>query len=133
MVSELKSTQSEQSAKLQAKHEAEQDLLEDVRNYAKQRASIEKEYSQAILRITSQSLTKMASAAVKGQPTTTTDDTLVETEAESEDSLRTPQGLWKKILEETESMANMRMKVSQRFSTTLQTASKTSKLNVLPH
>jgi len=101
LVSELKSTQSEQSAKLQAKHEAEQDLLEDVRNYAKQRASIEKEYSQAILRITSQSLTKMASAAVKGQPTTTTDDTLVETEAESEDSLRTPQGLWKKILEET--------------------------------
>merc|ERR1712096_56773 len=107
LVASLKTSLGEQSMKLQAKHDAEQYLLEDVRNYAKQRASIEKDYGQAILKITSQALAKM-NTVIKIQ---TSDENSVESSQSEleEDLMRTPQGLWVKILEETEVMANTRL------------------------
>ena len=101
LVTSLKTTLSEQTAKLQSKHELEHDLLEDVRNYAKQRAGIEKEYAQSILKITSQMVSKIVPCKIQAS-----DDT-------EKEQLRSPYGLWRKILEETETMANSRMKISQ--------------------
>ncbi|CAM9606009.1 unnamed protein product, partial [Bubo scandiacus] len=43
---ELKNIQVEQMTKLQAKHQAECELLEDIRAFSQKRAAIEKEYAQ---------------------------------------------------------------------------------------
>ncbi|KAF6103353.1 FCH and double SH3 domains 2 [Phyllostomus discolor] len=43
---ELKNIQVEQMTKLQAKHQAECDLLEDMRTFSQKKAAIEKEYAQ---------------------------------------------------------------------------------------
>jgi hypothetical protein len=42
----LKTTQSDQLTRLQAKNQVELDLLDDIRNFAKQRSNIEKECAQ---------------------------------------------------------------------------------------
>lgn len=102
LVTALKTTLSDQSSKLQSKHDLENELLEDIRNYAKQRANLEKDYAQGMLKMTSQMLTKMNSN--KNLPNASNED---------EDLLRSPYGLWRKILEEAENMANLRMKISQ--------------------
>lgn len=112
LVTGVKTTLAEQTAKLQSKHESEQDLLEDIRNYAKQRASVEKDYAQSVLKITSQLLSKL-NGSVKIQQSTGNDDSSCNTEQTDDEDLRTPKGLWKKILLETEIMANTRLKISQ--------------------
>nr|XP_036882179.1 F-BAR and double SH3 domains protein 2-like isoform X2 [Manis javanica] len=43
---ELKNIQVEQMTKLQAKHQAECDLLEDMRTFSQKKAAIEREYAQ---------------------------------------------------------------------------------------
>ncbi|EGV97278.1 FCH and double SH3 domains protein 2 [Cricetulus griseus] len=43
---ELKNIQGEQMTKLQAKHQAECDLLEDMRTFSQKKAAIEREYAQ---------------------------------------------------------------------------------------
>lgn len=48
---ELKNTQVEQMTKLQAKHQAECDLLEDMRTFSQKKAAIEREYAQVSLEI----------------------------------------------------------------------------------
>lgn len=95
LVTALKNIQSEQSSRLQTKNQFEHDLLEDVRSYAKIRAGAEKDYAQAILKMTSQMLSKFQNKEVE------------------QEEARTPYVLWRKILEETESMANSRLQISQ--------------------
>ncbi|XP_039174858.1 F-BAR and double SH3 domains protein 2-like [Crotalus tigris] len=43
---ELKLIQAEQMTKLQAKHQAECDLLEDMRTFSQKKTAIEREYAQ---------------------------------------------------------------------------------------
>lgn len=43
---ELRNIQGEQMTKLQAKHQAECDLLEDMRTFSQKKAAIEREYAQ---------------------------------------------------------------------------------------
>jgi len=45
---ELKNIQVEQMTKLQAKHQAECDLLEDMRTFSQKKAAIEREYAQSL-------------------------------------------------------------------------------------
>ncbi|OPJ71428.1 hypothetical protein AV530_010196 [Patagioenas fasciata monilis] len=47
---ELKNIQVEQMTKLQAKHQAECELLEDIRAFSQKRAAIEREYAQTLWR-----------------------------------------------------------------------------------
>ncbi|KAJ7393081.1 F-BAR and double SH3 domains protein 2 [Desmophyllum pertusum] len=54
----LRAIQTEQLSKLQQKYQLEQDLLEDVRTYTKQRSTIEREYAQALQKLNSQFLQK---------------------------------------------------------------------------
>jgi len=96
LLTTLKAAQSEQSTKLQSKVQLEYDLLEDIKNYTKLRAAAEKDYAQALLKISSQLLAKFQTKDIS-----------------KTEEIRTPYGLWRKILEETEATANARMKVSQ--------------------
>ncbi|MBZ3873239.1 F-BAR and double SH3 domains protein 2, partial [Sciurus carolinensis] len=49
---ELKNIQVEQMTKLQAKHQAECDLLEDMRTFSQKKAAIEREYAQCVDQLT---------------------------------------------------------------------------------
>lgn len=53
---ELRNIQGEQMTKLQAKHQAECDLLEDMRTFSQKKAAIEREYAQGIQKLASQYL-----------------------------------------------------------------------------
>lgn len=98
LVNALKAVQSEQVSKLQAKVQLEHDLLEDIKTYAKLRAAAEKDYAQALQKISSQLLSKFQN---KDQA--------------KEEEIRTPYGLWRLILEETDAAATTRMNVSQKL------------------
>ncbi|XP_032811522.1 F-BAR and double SH3 domains protein 2-like [Petromyzon marinus] len=53
---EVRCAQTEQLARLTAKHQQESDLLEDIRSFCKQRAAIEKDYGQGLQKLSSQFL-----------------------------------------------------------------------------
>ncbi|XP_078258293.1 F-BAR and double SH3 domains protein 2 isoform X1 [Rhinoraja longicauda] len=53
---ELKNSHAEQMIKLQAKHQGECDLLEDLRSFSQKRIAIEKDYAQALQKLTTQYL-----------------------------------------------------------------------------
>nr|XP_033803683.1 F-BAR and double SH3 domains protein 2 isoform X2 [Geotrypetes seraphini] len=55
---ELKIIQVDQMTKLQAKHQAECDLLEDMRTFSQKKAVIERDYAQAIQKLASQYIKK---------------------------------------------------------------------------
>ncbi|XP_072118923.1 F-BAR and double SH3 domains protein 2-like isoform X3 [Mobula birostris] len=55
---ELKNIHAEQMTKLQAKHQGECDLLEDLRTFSQKRIAIEKDYAQALQKLTTQYLKK---------------------------------------------------------------------------
>ena len=56
----------EQTSKLQAKNQQELDLLDDIRNFMKQKAAIEKHYADGLLKLSSVYGTKKI-AAVGGK------------------------------------------------------------------
>ena len=56
----------DQTSKLQAKNQQELDLLDDIRNFMKQKAAIEKHYADGLLKLSSVYGTKKI-AAVGGQ------------------------------------------------------------------
>ncbi|CAC5380439.1 FCHSD [Mytilus coruscus] len=66
----LKNIHSEQVSKLQAKHQQECELLEDIRNFSRQRSIIEKDYAQSLMKLTTSLLKREFSAT----PDLTTDD-----------------------------------------------------------
>eukprot|EP00794_Sanderia_malayensis_P007325 gene7325-8143_t len=99
----IKNVISEQSSKLQQKQQLEHELLEDIRNYTNKRASIEKEYGQALQKLYSQLVAKFMTKEHENN--------------ESKTLSRTPFGLWKKILKETDATATARLKLSQNMMT----------------
>ena len=52
----------EQTSKLQAKNQQELDLLDDIRNFMKQKAAIEKHYADGLLKLSSVYGTKKIAA-----------------------------------------------------------------------
>ena len=58
----------DQTSKLQAKNQQELDLLDDIRNFMKQKAAIEKHYAEGLLKLSSVYGTKKI-AAVGGDAT----------------------------------------------------------------
>ncbi|XP_074649668.1 F-BAR and double SH3 domains protein 2-like [Tubulanus polymorphus] len=101
--SALKNTHSEQLSKLQHKHQHDADLLEDIRNFSKQRAQIEKEYAQALLKLSSGYLSKKDFYTVQDLPP-----------EESRDS-KTMTTVWKSILEVSENIAKERLQASETY------------------
>ncbi|KAK3100409.1 hypothetical protein FSP39_019408 [Pinctada imbricata] len=98
----LKNIHSEQVSKLQTKLQQDCDLLEDIRNYSRQRSIIEKEYGQALLKLTSGLLKRDFQAT----PDLTSDDG---------EEHRTSMGVWRVILEETEKLAKSHLQAAEIY------------------
>ncbi|XP_061485047.1 F-BAR and double SH3 domains protein 2 [Rhineura floridana] len=96
---ELKLIQAEQMTKLQAKHQAECDLLEDMRIFSQKKAAIEKEYAQGIQKLASQYL-KKEWTGIK------TDD---------RHDFRSMYPVWKSFLEGTVQVAQSRLNICESY------------------
>uniref|UniRef100_A0A8C9L4S4 F-BAR and double SH3 domains protein 2 n=1 Tax=Serinus canaria TaxID=9135 RepID=A0A8C9L4S4_SERCA len=96
---ELKNIQVEQMTKLQAKHQAECDLLEDIRAFSQKRAAIEKEYAQSIQKLASQYLKK----------------DWLGIRAEERSDYRSMYSVWKSLLEGTMQVAQSRLNICENY------------------
>ncbi|XP_057603565.1 F-BAR and double SH3 domains protein 2 isoform X4 [Hippopotamus amphibius kiboko] len=96
---ELKNIQVEQMTKLQAKHQAECDLLEDMRTFSQKKAAIEKEYAQGIQKLASQYL-KRDWPGIK---------------ADDRNDYRSMYPVWKSFLEGTMQVAQSRINICENY------------------
>eukprot|EP00075_Anas_platyrhynchos_P028660 XP_027317913.1 F-BAR and double SH3 domains protein 2 isoform X3 [Anas platyrhynchos] len=96
---ELKNIQVEQMTKLQAKHQAECELLEDVRAFSQKRAAIEKEYAQSIQKLASQYLKK----------------DWLGIKADERADYRSMYSVWKSLLEGTMQVAQSRLNICENY------------------
>jgi len=108
----LKSNQNEQTAKLNTKHQQECDLLEDVKNFVKLKADIEKEYGTALLKLVSRFQKKEISSTPSG------------------DQKNVPAlSSWKSILDTTEKVANAHVACSDKYKNEVYENLKDCKVN----
>ncbi|KAM7084388.1 F-BAR and double SH3 domains protein 2 [Molossus nigricans] len=96
---ELKNIQVEQMTKLQAKHQAECDLLEDMRTFSQKKAAIEREYAQGIQKLASQYL-KRDWPGIK---------------ADDRNDYRSMYPVWKSFLEGTMQVAQSRINMCENY------------------
>ncbi|KAL1774332.1 F-BAR and double SH3 domains protein 2 isoform X2 [Sigmodon hispidus] len=96
---ELKNIQGEQMTKLQAKHQAECDLLEDMRTFSQKKAAIEREYAQGIQKLASQYL-KRDWPGIK---------------SEDRNDYRSMYPVWKSFLEGTMQVAQSRINICENY------------------
>ncbi|XP_036282534.1 F-BAR and double SH3 domains protein 2 isoform X1 [Pipistrellus kuhlii] len=96
---ELKNVQVEQMTKLQAKHQAECDLLEDMRTFSQKKAAIEREYAQGIQKLASQYL-KRDWPGIK---------------ADDRNDYRSMYPVWKSFLEGTMQVAQSRINICENY------------------
>ncbi|XP_033001864.1 F-BAR and double SH3 domains protein 2 isoform X3 [Lacerta agilis] len=96
---ELKLIQAEQMTKIQAKHQAECDLLEDMRIFSQKKAAIEREYAQGIQKLASQYL-KKEWPGIK---------------AEDRHDFRSMYPVWKSFLEGTVQVAQSRLNICENY------------------
>uniref|UniRef100_A0A8C5M934 F-BAR and double SH3 domains protein 2 n=1 Tax=Leptobrachium leishanense TaxID=445787 RepID=A0A8C5M934_9ANUR len=109
---ELKNIQAEQMTKLQIKHQAECDLLEDMRTYSQKKAAVEREYAQTIQKLASQYLKKEWPA--------------VKPDERSE--YRSIYTVWKSYLEGTMQVAQSRINLSDNYKNLISEPARTVKL-----
>nr|XP_056714259.1 F-BAR and double SH3 domains protein 2 [Euleptes europaea] len=96
---ELKLIQTEQMTKLQAKHQAECDLLEDMRTFSQKKAAIEREYAQGVQKLASQYL-KKEWPGVK---------------VDERNDFRSMYPVWKSFLEGTMQVAQSRLNICENY------------------
>eukprot|EP01137_Pigoraptor_chileana_P033437 Opistho-2@24272 len=97
----IQSPQAEQLVRLQAKSQAEYELLEDVRQFVKARAQLDADYAQGLQKLTAQFLTKRK---WPGNP-----------KIPSHKECRSGLSAFKSVLEETERMGKQRGIVSEKL------------------
>ncbi|KAL8573231.1 hypothetical protein ACOMHN_006643 [Nucella lapillus] len=102
----LKNIHSEQTTKLQAKHQQECDILEDIRTFFRQKSALEKEYAQGLLKVTGQLLKREFPA----QPDITSEDG---------QEHKTVVAVWRHMLEETDRQAKARMQAAEIYADTI--------------
>ncbi|XP_069671228.1 protein nervous wreck isoform X2 [Periplaneta americana] len=98
----LKTLHSEQVAKLQAKHQHECDLLEDIRNFTLKRSAIEKSYSEALLKISSAFLNRKI-------------PNIPDIKVEGGEEKWNMWNVWRTVLEENEKLARARLAAVEVF------------------
>ncbi|KAM9081430.1 F-BAR and double SH3 domains protein 2 isoform 2-T2 [Megaptera novaeangliae] len=108
---ELKNIQVEQMTKLQAKHQAECDLLEDMRTFSQKKAAIEREYAQGIQKLASQYL-KRDWPGIK---------------ADDRNDYRSMYPVWKSFLEGTMQVAQSRINISENYKNFISEPARTVK------
>ncbi|XP_071847728.1 F-BAR and double SH3 domains protein 2-like isoform X4 [Apostichopus japonicus] len=104
LLHEVRSVRSEQLVKLHAKHQVETELLEDIKEFAKSRAAIEKNYAASLYKLSNQYLQKRE---FPGIPEEAQDDS---------SDCRTIHQVWKSLLEETSRVAQSRLAASEVVS-----------------
>ncbi|XP_028656191.1 F-BAR and double SH3 domains protein 2-like isoform X1 [Erpetoichthys calabaricus] len=107
---ELKNIQTEQLTRLQAKHQTECDLLEDMRSFSQKKAAIEKEYAQA--------LQKLASQYLKREWLKT----------EDRPDYRNVYTVWKSFLDGTVQVTQSRINICENYKNQISEPAKTVKL-----
>ncbi|XP_077519125.1 FCH and double SH3 domains nervous wreck isoform X1 [Amblyomma americanum] len=115
---QLKNIHNEQITKLQTKHQQDVELLEDLRNFTKIRATIEKEYGNALLKLATTYLQKKPPPGI---------------EIKNEDSQenKTVFGVWRMLLDETEKIAKARLAAAEVFSQQISENAKNVRANKL--
>uniref|UniRef100_A0A1B0G7J7 FCH and double SH3 domains protein 2 n=1 Tax=Glossina morsitans morsitans TaxID=37546 RepID=A0A1B0G7J7_GLOMM len=98
----LKNLHTEQVAKLQLKNQHECDLLEDVRQFTIKRSAIEKSYSEALLKISSQYLNKKI-------------PNIPDIKMEGMEERWNMWSVWRTVLEENEKLARARLAAIEVF------------------
>ncbi|XP_030055892.1 F-BAR and double SH3 domains protein 2 isoform X2 [Microcaecilia unicolor] len=109
---ELKIIQVEQMTKLQAKHQAECDLLEDMRTFSQKKAVIERDYAQAIQKLASQYLKK-------DWPGVKVDE---------RSNYRHIYAVWKSFLEGTMQVAQSRINIYENYKNLISEPARTVKI-----
>ncbi|XP_018422928.1 PREDICTED: F-BAR and double SH3 domains protein 2 [Nanorana parkeri] len=109
---ELKNIQAEQMTKLQAKHQAECDLLEDMRTFSQKKAAVEREYAQTIQKLASQYLKK--------------EWPVLKPDERSE--YRNIYTVWKSYLEGTMQVAQSRINICENYKNLISEPARTVKL-----
>ncbi|XP_059217219.1 protein nervous wreck isoform X3 [Stomoxys calcitrans] len=98
----LKNLHTEQVAKLQLKNQHECDLLEDIRQFTIKRSAVEKSYSEALLKISSQYLNKKI-------------PNIPDIKMEGMEERWNMWSVWRTVLEENEKLARARLAAIEVF------------------
>ncbi|XP_075054638.1 F-BAR and double SH3 domains protein 2 isoform X2 [Mixophyes fleayi] len=109
---ELKNIQVEQMTKLQSKHQAECDLLEDMRTFSQKKAAVEREYAQTIQKLASHYLKK--------------EWPVLKPDERSE--YRNIYTVWKSFLEGTMQVAQSRINICENYKNLVSEPARTVKL-----
>ncbi|XP_043927080.1 F-BAR and double SH3 domains protein 2 [Protopterus annectens] len=109
---EIKNIHIEQITRLHAKHQAECDLLEDMRTFSQKKAAIEKEYAQTIQKLACQYL-KKDWPGIK---------------ADEKGDYRNMYAVWKAFLEGTVQVAQSRINICENYRNQISEPAKTVKL-----
>ena len=95
----------EQFAKLQAKNQQELDLLDDIRNFMKQKVAIEKHYAEGIVKLSSvygtKKIANIEDVRDEGEPATPGEHNIY--------------NIWRKMLEENDKIGRARLAAVQVF------------------
>ncbi|XP_038063071.1 F-BAR and double SH3 domains protein 2-like isoform X2 [Patiria miniata] len=101
---ELRTVQNEQVSSLHSKFQQESELLEEIREFSKQRSSIERTYAQSLQKLAAQFQQKRVFPA------------LTEEQKQNEQQHRLALQVWKAILDETEKVSKARVTASETLS-----------------
>lgn len=115
---QLRNIHNEQITKLQTKHQQDVELLEDLRNFTKIRATVEKEYGNALL--------KLATTYLQRKPPPG-----IELKSEDNQDNKTVFGVWRMLLDETEKIARARLAAAEVFSQQISENAKNVRANKL--
>lgn len=115
---QLKNIHNEQITKLQTKHQQDVELLEDLRNFTKIRATIEKEYGNALLKLATTYLQKKPPPGI-------------EIKNEENQENKSVFGVWRMLLDETEKIAKARLAAAEVFSQQISENAKNVRANKL--
>ncbi|XP_039256574.2 F-BAR and double SH3 domains protein 2-like isoform X2 [Styela clava] len=101
----LKTTQIEQLSKLQSKHQQECELLDEIRNFAKQRSQLDREYGLALQKLVLQYQKKDIPKVTEGNHTTVV-------------------SVWQSVLDATDKTAQARLVSSENYKNGISEAAK---------
>ncbi|XP_016364722.1 F-BAR and double SH3 domains protein 2 [Sinocyclocheilus rhinocerous] len=110
---EVKNTHTEQLGRLHLKHQTECDLLEDMRTYSQKKATLERDYAQALQKLASQYLKR-------DWPGIKPDDQRTD--------YRNVYGVWRAYLEGTVQVTQSRLNVCENYKNEISDPAKTLRL-----
>uniref|UniRef100_A0A672PTJ0 F-BAR and double SH3 domains protein 2 n=2 Tax=Sinocyclocheilus grahami TaxID=75366 RepID=A0A672PTJ0_SINGR len=113
LTQELKNTHTEQLGRLHLKHQTECDLLEDMRTYSQKKATLERDYAQALQKLASQYLKR-------DWPGIKPDDQRTD--------YRNVYGVWRAYLEGTVQVTQSRLNVCENYKNEISDPAKTLRL-----